>query len=305
MRILLTGAGGNLGRAAVPRLEAEGHDLLLTDMRSPETPHNFRLLDVRDRDAVRAAVQGCDAVVHAAALHGIHLAKWTPGDFWDINVTGTFNVYEAARQEGIRKVVLCSTMGVYGASLQKPPDAWGYCDETLPLLPQDVYGMSKRLAEEIAVTYGRRWNVATVALRLGMFVPESSLERYGFRLLFGGVDERDVAQAVSAALGYAPEDGFEAFNIMAPVPFSQDETPDLAADLTGTLERHYPGSRDLFELRGIDPNAQVWWPNVWSSDKARTRLGYHPEYGFDKFLTAWGQDDESLCPSLRLPWWGV
>jgi nucleoside-diphosphate-sugar epimerase len=305
MRILITGAGGNLGRAAIPELESRGHVVRLADMRPIETDREFRLLDVRDREAVREAVAGCDAVVHAAALHGIHLSKWTPEDFWDINVTGTFNVFEAARREGMRKVVLCSTMGVYGAGLERSEGAWGYCDEACPLLPQDVYGLSKRLAEEIGTTYGRQWGVETVALRLGMFVPESTFERYGFRLLFGGVDERDVAQAVGAALDFSPRDGFKAFNVMAPVPFSREETRDLATDLVGTLERHFPGVQALLAERGVDAREQVWWPVVWSSVRAQERMGYHPRYGFGEFLAAYREGDTSHCPVLGSAWWGV
>lgn len=84
-------------------------------------------------------------------------------------------------------------MAVYGASMQSPPDAWGVVTEDSPVLPDDEYGLSKWLGEELARYHARRQDLATVALRLGMFVPET-FERYGFRLLFGGVDDRDVAR---------------------------------------------------------------------------------------------------------------
>jgi len=126
-----------------------------------------------------------DAVVHGAALHGIHLQKWPPEAFWSVNVTGTFNLLEAARAAGVRRLVLCSTMAVYGASAEPPPDGWAMVTDDSPALPEDVYGMSKWLCEHLGRYYARRWAIPTVALRLGMFVPES-FERYGFRLLFGG-----------------------------------------------------------------------------------------------------------------------
>src|SRR5262249_23947267 len=145
--------------------------------------------------------------------------KWTPQDYWAINVTGTFNLFEAGREAGVTRFVLCSTMGVYGASAKPPEDAWAVVIEELPCLPADIYGMSKWMCENLARYSSRRWGITTVALRLGMFVPET-FERYGFRLLFGGVDDRDVAQAVLRALTYTPADGFDYFDIMADVPFT-------------------------------------------------------------------------------------
>jgi UDP-glucose 4-epimerase len=68
-------------------------------------------------------------ILHAAALHGIHLSKYTRDDFWTLNVQGTYNVYEAARQYGLSKVLLCSTMGVYGESIREVPDSFAKVTE--------------------------------------------------------------------------------------------------------------------------------------------------------------------------------
>ena len=306
MKILITGAGGNLGRVLAPALAAAGHELRLFDFRPLENS-NFETVvgDVRDLDAVRQAVAGVDAIVHAAALHGIHLSKWKPEEFWAINVTGTFNVFEAAREAGIKRVVLCSTMGVYGASAHAPEDAWNIVSEALPLLPGDVYGLSKKLCEELGETYGRRWGITTVALRLGMFVPEDSLERYGFRLLFGGVDDRDVAQAARLALTHAPQNGFDAFNIMAEVPFTEPDLRELRQSPLNTLEKYYPGCAALLTVKKIDPAPLLWGRSVWSVEKAQRLLGYQPEYNFDGFLQALETGDAQHYPFVGLPWWGV
>lgn len=306
MKILLTGAGGNLGRVLAPALAAAGHELRLFDFRPLESsPFETVVGDVRDLDAVRGAVEGVDAIVHAAALHGIHLSKWKPEDFWAINVTGTFHVFEAAREAGIKRVVLCSTMGVYGESARPPEDAWNLVTEALPLLPGDVYGLSKKLCEELGATYGRRWGVTTVALRLGMFVPEGSLERYGFRLLFGGVDDRDVAQAAERALTHAPENGFDAFNIMSEIPFTQSELTALRQSPLDVLEAHYPGLGVLLAERQLDPLPLLWGRTAWSVEKAKALLGYVPQYNFDGFLGALKSNDTSYYPYVGLPWWGV
>lgn len=305
MKVLITGAGGNLSRALVPLLIEKGHTVRLMDFRPLDTPHEFVQGDVRDFEDVQRAVEGVDAVVHAAALHGIHMGKWAPQDFWAINVTGTFHVFEAARVQGVKRVVLCSTMGVYGGSGGPTNEAWGVVTEDLPCLPGDVYGMSKWMCEDMARYYSRRWSVNTVALRLGMFVPEGSLGRYGFRLLFGGVDDRDVAQAALLSLSHSPESGFDFFNIMADVPFSAADARALQQDTVAVVERYYPGTVALAQQHQLDMKALLWGRTIWPMEKAKRILGYQPQYNFDGFLRALGANDNDYYPYQGLPWWGV
>lgn len=305
MKNLITGAGGNLGRALVPALLEAGHEVRLMDFRALDTKHEFVQGDVRNFADVQRAVKGVDAIVHAAALHGIHLGKWTPQDFWAINVTGTFNVFEAAREASVKRVVLCSTMGVYGGSGGPTKEAWGVVTEDLPCQPGDIYGMSKWLCEDMARFYSRRHGITTIALRLGMFVPEGSLESYGFRLLFGGVDDRDVAQATLLSLSHQPENDFEFFNIMADVPFAKDDAPTLMQDPTSVIERYYKGTSALAEKHNLDLKALIWGRTLWPVDKAKQILGYQPRYNFDGFLDALKRGDKDYYPYQGLPWWGV
>jgi predicted enzyme related to lactoylglutathione lyase len=71
-------------------------------------------------------------------------------------VDGTFNLYQAAVAPRVAKVVLASSMAVYGRSLQPPPDAWGVVTEDRPVLPDDEYGLSNALCEELARSHARR-----------------------------------------------------------------------------------------------------------------------------------------------------
>ncbi len=304
MKLLITGAGGNLGRSLAPLLKEAGHTLRLFDFRLLETEFEFLQGDVRNMQDVERAVKGVDAIVHAAALHGIHTGKWEPEDFWQINVTGTFNVFEAARKEWIKRVVLSSTMGVYGESMEAPAGEWGIVTEASPTLPRDIYGMSKLLCEEMGQYYSRKWGITTVALRLGMFVPET-FERYGFRLLFGGVDDRDVAQAVVLALSYLPENGFDFFDIFAEVPFGPEDAGSLQSAPATVLEKYWPGCSELFKEKGLNLAELIWGELIWPVDKARQELGYQPGYSFTTFLQALKEGDRSYYPFANLPWWGV
>jgi nucleoside-diphosphate-sugar epimerase len=288
VKIVVTGAGGNLGRVVIPALREAGHDVREFDLGAGG--------DVRNADAVARAVEGVDAVVHAAALHGVHLDRWSPHDFWATNVTGTFNVYAAAPP----RVVLCSTMGVYGHPTEEPATI----DEDAPVSPRDVYGLSKALCEEIARFHARSGETKTVALRLGMFVPET-FERYGFRLLFGGVDDRDVAQAVLLALDHEPAGGFDVFDVMAATPLAPEDAQELANDPLPVLERHWPGVGEVVARRRVDVGEVVWGATLWPVEKARRVLGYEPRYGFGEFLAALDAGDESHYPFAGLPQWGV
>src|SRR5215208_2541671 len=103
MRVLITGGGGNLGRVLAPTLDEAGYQPILMDNRELETAHQVVRGDVRDKTELLQDLRDVDVVVHAAALHGIHLERYTTDDFWNLNVVGTRNVYEAARESGIGK----------------------------------------------------------------------------------------------------------------------------------------------------------------------------------------------------------
>ena len=303
MRVLVTGAGGNLGRATVPALIEAGHSPVLFDFRPLTTDHDFVEGDVRDAAAVARAMDGVDAVVHAAALHGIHLQAWSAEDFWSINVTGTFNVYRAARDAGVSHVVLGSSMVVYG-DIGGGDEPWQAVTEQSPLRPANLYGLTKVLSEDIARYHATPGTISTVALRLGMFVPET-FERYGFRLLFGGVDDRDVAQSVVRALDHRPQDGFAAFDIMADSGLTVDDLPRLHTDLAAVLDERWPGASSIIQDRGLDLGSLVWGRRLYPVDHARAVLGYRPQYDFDAFLGALQRDDPSHYPYAQEPWWGV
>ena len=302
MRVLITGGGGNLGRVLAPALKEAGHDPVLMDNRELETPYETVRGDARDRAEVSGAVRGADVVVHAAALHGIHLDKYASDDFWDLNVAGTRHVYEAAVEHGVGKVLLCSTMAAYGGDLRGDPPV---VTEDLPLRPSDVYGLSKTLCEEMAAFYARRDGIRTVAYRLGMFVPESFVP-YGFRLLKGGVDDRDVAQAFLLGLEDASIT-FDAFNVMAAVPFPVEEFGRFSREPEAFLEERFPGLAVLVEEQGADFGelARMWGFTYWSVEKAARGLGYAPRYNFPEFFEALRKGDRSHYPFADLPWWGV
>lgn len=284
MRIVVTGAAGTLGSVAIPRLVGRGHEVVGLDLRRGSADCAWMLADVRDPAAVSAATEHADLIVHAAAFHGIHLAERSRREFYELNVTGTFNAWEAAVEHGVRGVLFSSTMGVYGETRTPANDRdVVFLDEELPLQPGDVYGWTKVVGEELCRFHARTNGVASIALRFGMFVPEPFF-RYGIRLLYGGVHEDDVADAVVAAvdrLGTSGS-GFEALNVQSPLPFTPDDAAALREDPIGVLDRYWPGASDLLRSRGVHHLQPL--TEVFPIDRLEAALGTRPSHDFGAWL---------------------
>ena len=284
MRVLVTGAGGTLGTALAPLLADAGHEPVLSDVRPVETRYGFLEADVRRGDDVRRAMDGVDYVVHTAAIHGIHLRDHTASDFYELNLTGTFNVWEAAVEAGVNGVVFSSTMGVYGESRNPPrDDAVAALHEETPLLPADIYGYTKVAGEEMCRYFLRKHGIPSVALRFGMFVPEPFF-RYGIRLLYGGVDTEDVCGAVMASLRALIDRRLEwdAFNVESAVPFAEEDGPQLRRDPLPLLDKHYPGASELLRERGVDSLEPV--REYFPVARMEERLGFRPRCNFEEWL---------------------
>ena len=285
MRILVTGAGGTLGTALLPLLQGAGHDPIALDVWRGSVDARWVIGDVRDAVVVREAAAGVDLIVHTAALHGIHLADHAPRDFHDLNVTGTFNVWQAAVAQGVGGVVFSSTMGVYGESrIPTGPGDVAILDEASALEPGDIYGWTKVAGEELCRYHLREHAIPSIALRYGMFVPEPFF-RGGIRLLYGGVDVDDVADTVMAALDVLARGDVrhEAFNVEAPLPFTMSDAADLRRNPFVALERHFPGSIELLRARGVRSLTPI--TELFPVTRLEARLGMRPRHDFEAWLT--------------------
>jgi len=173
MNILVTGGLGMVGRPLVQRLLRSGHTVKVLD-RIPEADADrtalggasYACCDINDFSALRQQARGMEAIVHLAALP--HPAAGPGPEVFRINCAGSYNVYEAAAQEGIRRVVSASSINALGFNygVKSFPIRYLPVDEDHPSFTTDPYSFSKQVLEEIGAYYGRREGISGVQLRL-------------------------------------------------------------------------------------------------------------------------------------------
>ena len=230
-RILLTGAAGGLGKVLRERLRPYARILRLSDIAalSPSEGAHEEVVpcDLSDKAAVHALVEGCSAIVH---LGGVSVERPFE-EILEANIKGVFNVYEAARRHGVKRVVFASSNHVIGFYKQTE-----HIDAHAPRRPDGYYGLSKSFGEDMAQFYFDRWGIETVSIRIGSSFPEplnrrmmstwlsyrdltTLIEKSLFTpdvkhtVVYGMSNNRDVWWDNSAAahLGFVPQDSSEVF----------------------------------------------------------------------------------------------
>jgi NAD dependent epimerase/dehydratase len=172
-KILVTGADGFIGSHLVEALVCAGYEVRAfvlynsfnswgwLDRCADDVRDQFEIFagDIRDPHGVRTAMEGCDAVLHLAALIAIPYSYHSPDTYVDTNVKGTLNVVQAARELGVSKVVHTSTSEVYGTAQYVP------ITESHPLQGQSPYSASKIGADQIAQSFYLSFGTPVVTLR--------------------------------------------------------------------------------------------------------------------------------------------
>ena len=145
---LVTGGAGYFGTTIVEKLVAAGKKVRILDIHDADLPAGVEKIraDIRDAAAVERACEGVEVIHHNVAL--VPLAK-DRAAFFEVNEGGTQNVLEAAKKQGVRKVISMSSSAVYGAPDRNPVD-----DQT-PLRPGEDYGRAKLAAEDLCRRYAR------------------------------------------------------------------------------------------------------------------------------------------------------
>ncbi|WP_225829745.1 NAD(P)-dependent oxidoreductase [Streptomyces sp. NK08204] len=188
--MVITGAAGRVGSAVRIGLRGEAERLVLVDrvgLAAQTSTEEVRQLDLRDAEAVMAALEGADAVVH---LGGVPDEAPLP-DLLDGNVRGTHNVLEGARRQGVGRVLLASSnrlTGFYPVSETVTPE--------MPPRPDGLYGVSKVAIEALGRLYADKFGLPVVCLRIGSFEDTPTEPRH----LATWLSPRDCLGFIRAAL---------------------------------------------------------------------------------------------------------
>ncbi|MBA3478651.1 MAG: NAD(P)-dependent oxidoreductase [Lautropia sp.] len=242
-KLLLTGAAGGLGKVLRQRLKENCDLLRLSDVQelgSAADREEVMLADLGDAAAVDGIVRGVDAIVHLGGYS-------VEGPFEPIlqaNIIGAFNLYEAARRHGVKRVVFASSNHVTGFYRQGET-----IDASHPPRPDGIYGLSKAFGEDLSRLYFDRYGIETACLRIGSSYPEPKDRRMlatwlsygdlhrlvtaclttpvlGHTIIFGMSDNAVTwwDNRLARHVGYRPQDSSDAFR---DAMYASTPEPDL------------------------------------------------------------------------------
>ncbi len=188
--LLMTGAAGGLGQVMRERLKANCAVLRLSDV-SPMAPaqagEEVVQADLADAEAVKALVAGCQAIVH---FGGVSTEQpWGP--ILQANIIGLYNLYEAARVHGVKRIVFASSNHVMGFYRQSE-----VVDALSPPRPDGLYGVSKAFGEDLSRMYFERYGIETACVRIGSCLPAPKDRR----MLASWISHGDMHRLITACL---------------------------------------------------------------------------------------------------------
>lgn len=320
-KILVTGADGFIGSHLTEKLIRRGHDVRAfvlynsfnswgwLDSAPAEIKKELDVFagDIRDPHGVRTAMQGCDAVLHLAALIAIPYSYHSPDTYVETNIKGTLNIVQAARELSVTKVIQTSTSEVYGTARFVP------ITEAHPLQGQSPYSASKIGADHIAMSFYHAFGTPVTIVRpFNTYGPRQSARAViptiitqianGYRQLkLGALSPtrdfnyvKDTVRGFVAALGTDNIAG-EIINIGSNYEIS---IGDLVKTIATVMAADVEIISDEQRLRPANSEVERLWAD---NAKAANILGWQPEYGGIEGLkrglaetVAWFTDRENL-----------
>ena len=333
MQLLVTGGTGTVGREAVKRLVDHDHSVTVIGRRPDMDIEggSYRQCNITDFECLTECVQGMDAVVHLAAIPNPGLGSGE--DIFHVNCTGTFNVYRAAADAGIRRIVSASSINAlgYNFGIKRFELQYFPMDEAHPSYTTDPYSFSKQVMEEIGAYFWRREGVSSVFLRLpGVYeITEENADRmeayrqrvkatYDEILAKPKDEQRAIArQIIEQHDEFRAQHAFESrgsWRKRRELPYGRVmggysnfwaiiDARDSAQAIEKGLLADYQGSHPLWvndshNSAGVPTEtlADLFYPDVpltrplegteslVSIDKARTLLGFEPEYSMSRWF---------------------
>ena len=298
-KVFITGAGGFIGSHLTETLLRQGYSVAAfvhyssrnawgwLDECEPELRSHLQVHagDIRDPFGVKNAMIGCDLVLHLAALIAIPYSYHSPASYVDVNINGTLNILQAARDLGVQRVVHTSTSEVYGTALFTP------ITEDHPLQGQSPYSATKIGADALALSYYRSFDLpVTICRPFNTYGPRQSARAViptiilqivngQRRVRVGALEPRRdfgyVQDTVDGFLALATAEGVDgqAINLGTGFDISIEDTARLIAEIMG-VEIEF----DLQTERLRPPRSEVERLQA-SNQKALKLTGWSPRFG--------------------------
>lgn len=298
MKVLVTGADGFIGSHLAELLVRRGHEVRAMVMYNSinswgwlehlahSTPANLEVVagDIRDPRLCDAAIEGCNRVLHLAALIAIPHSFAAPDSYVDTNVRGTLNLLNAARQHAVERFVHTSTSEVYGSARFVP------IDESHPLNAQSPYAASKIAADQLALSFHASFELPVVVARpFNTYGPRQSARAViptiitqlanGPDVSLGATSPtRDFCFVEDTASAFASlcesDDGLgEVFNFGSGFEIAIGDVAELISTI---MKRPITIHSDQSRIR---PNTSEVERLSVNSEKFRTTFGWKPEFG--------------------------
>ena len=272
MKIVVTGGSGRIGRYVVAELVKRQHYVTNVDVNQRDIPGSkFARVNITSFEHVLTVLQGHDAVIHLGAW-----ANWgmvSPSQTYGDNVLGTYNVFQACADVGIKRIVSASSNHVYGFGIGGSPPVYVALDEQHPFRPANCYGLSKMAGEQAADYFISNFGLEILSFRiLGARFPHvlnDEIDKMaadpasGAQLLWSRIDMRDMAQVCRLAI--------EA-NYVEPGPYNVTGGRVVLEEKSMDLVERYFGNAT--EIRTSVPGFR----SPLDIGKAQRVFGYEPQY---------------------------
>ncbi|MBI3919788.1 MAG: NAD(P)-dependent oxidoreductase [Armatimonadetes bacterium] len=288
-KVAVSGAAGHLGSHVVPLLVKDSFEVLGFDIAPPPSPpsdYRFLTVDLTDPVALREALQGSEIIVHCASIHP--WKSYSEAQYLDANIKGTWNLYSAAAELGIDRIVLTSSI-VAGGLVNIPVEDWPV-EEDRQYSITDLYSFTKHAQEDTARVFADRGQIRTIALRPPAFMPKPELET-GFCLTGAFALVSDIASAHAAATRvfaglHQPDRDlrpFEPVFITNKLPYTREDASLREADgnMRPLVGKYWPKAYDWLVERGYQG---AWLPTVFDLERAGHLLGWQPAFNFDQWF---------------------
>ena len=307
MKVLVTGSSGHLGEALVRSLRNSEHSVVGLDVMS--SPFTTERGSVTDRAVIRRLLRNVDVVMHTATLHKPHIVTHSWEQFVNVNVNGTLILLEESLSADVGAFIFTSSTSVFGdALIPLPEEPATWITEDVVPVPKNIYGITKRAAEDLCRLFSQKHKLACLVLRTSRFFPDEDdratiREQYkddnvkANEFLYRRVDLQDAVDAHLLAMESAARIGFGTYIITATSPFSPDDLRELQKDAALVVKRRFPDYEEEYARRSWRMFPAI--ERVYVNARARRELGWQPTYDYDYVLRQLKADADFQSPLAR------